>query len=102
MSKTYRKQKRKKSNRSFDKKQWNRLNDTKIYESVEWDQFDLVKDTNIVPDVEWRSINWKVVERKVFKLQKLIFKASSRGDISFPAQVPKASDQKLLRKVTSC
>jgi RNA-directed DNA polymerase len=39
-------------------------------------------DISFVPEVEWRNINWKVVERRVFKLQKLIFKASSRGEVS--------------------
>jgi len=91
MSKTHRKKKRK-SNRCFDKRQWNRLNDTKIYDSVEWEE-DIPQDISIVPDVEWRSINWKQVERKVFKLQKLIFKASSRGEVSKMRKL-----QKLLTK----
>lgn len=29
----------------------------------------------------WSDINWKVVERQVFKLQKRIYKASQRGDV---------------------
>jgi RNA-directed DNA polymerase len=31
--------------------------------------------------VEWKTIPWKQVERRVFKLQKRIFRASSRGDV---------------------
>ncbi|MEH2044434.1 reverse transcriptase N-terminal domain-containing protein, partial [Nostoc sp.] len=31
--------------------------------------------------VEWHSINWRKLERSVYKLQKRIFKASERGDI---------------------
>ena len=31
--------------------------------------------------VEWRAIPWKQVERRVFKLQKRIYRASSRGDV---------------------
>ena len=30
----------------------------------------------------WSDIDWKVVERAIFKLQKRIFKASQRGDVS--------------------
>jgi RNA-directed DNA polymerase len=31
--------------------------------------------------MEWRAIPWHKLERKVFKLQKRIFRASRRGDI---------------------
>jgi len=31
--------------------------------------------------VEWNQTNWQKLERRVFKLQKRIFKASSRGDL---------------------
>jgi hypothetical protein len=84
MAKTYHK-KSKSKYQGFDKNQWYKLNDTKIYDSVAWDINDMVKDVSLVPEVEWRNINWKVVERRVFKLQKLIFKASSRGEVSFQA-----------------
>ena len=30
---------------------------------------------------EWNTTNWRKLEKKVFKLQKRIFKASERGDI---------------------
>ena len=30
---------------------------------------------------EWRHINWQKLERRVFKLQKRIYKASQRGDV---------------------
>ncbi|MDE5115906.1 MAG: reverse transcriptase N-terminal domain-containing protein, partial [Trichodesmium sp. St2_bin2_1] len=30
---------------------------------------------------EWREINWSKVERRVFKLQKRIYRASQRGDV---------------------
>lgn len=30
---------------------------------------------------KWREINWKKVERRVFKLQKRIYRASQRGDV---------------------
>lgn len=31
--------------------------------------------------VEWRHINWRKLERRVFKLQKRIYRASQRGDV---------------------
>jgi RNA-directed DNA polymerase len=82
MTKTHRKTKSKRTNQGFDKRQWKALNDTSIYDSVVWDQFDLATDVSQVPDTEWRSLNWKHIERRVFKLQRLIFKASSRGEVS--------------------
>jgi RNA-directed DNA polymerase len=81
MTKTHQRKKRKQP-QGFDKNSWKRLNDTKIYESVVWGQDDMVQDTSIVPDVEWRNIDWKKVQRHVFKLQRLIYKASSRGEHS--------------------
>jgi len=102
MTKTHRKRKSKRTNQGFDKRQWKALNDTSVYDSVVWDQFDMATDVSQEPETEWRSLNWKHIERRVFKLQRLIFKASSRGEVSFQAQIPKAFDQKLLRKVASC
>jgi RNA-directed DNA polymerase len=31
--------------------------------------------------VEWNQVNWRKLERRVFKLQKRIFQASNRGDL---------------------
>ena len=31
--------------------------------------------------VEWRSIDWRKLEKRVYKLQKRIYQASNRGDI---------------------
>ncbi len=31
--------------------------------------------------VEWHSINWRKLERSVYKLQKRIYRASARGDL---------------------
>ncbi len=33
------------------------------------------------PMMEWKNIPWRKLERRVFKLQKRIFKASERGDV---------------------
>src|SRR5919199_2537853 len=37
--------------------------------------------TRSQPMVEWRHINWRKLERRVFKLQKRIYRASQRGDV---------------------
>jgi RNA-directed DNA polymerase len=37
--------------------------------------------TRVKPMVEWRHINWCKLERRVFKLQKRIYRASQRGDV---------------------
>ncbi|ABG51273.1 RNA-directed DNA polymerase [Trichodesmium erythraeum IMS101] len=58
------------------------------------------------PNLKWRDIDWKKVERYVFKLQKLIYKASSRGKIrkmrKYQKLLTKSYDARLLavRRVT--
>jgi RNA-directed DNA polymerase len=37
--------------------------------------------TRVKPMVEWRHINWRKLERRVFKLQKRIYRACQRGDV---------------------
>lgn len=37
--------------------------------------------TALQPMYEWGGINWRKLERNVFKLQKRIYQASSRGDV---------------------
>lgn len=37
--------------------------------------------TSLKTTVEWKDLNWRKLERMVFKLQKRIYKASSRGDV---------------------
>lgn len=39
-----------------------------------------VMNTAYQPMYKWQEIPWRKLERKVFKLQKRIYKASSRGD----------------------
>jgi RNA-directed DNA polymerase len=39
--------------------------------------------------VEWNKINWRKAERLTFKLQKRIFRASSRGDVKAVRQLQK-------------
>ncbi|WP_322506323.1 reverse transcriptase N-terminal domain-containing protein [Chroococcidiopsis cubana] len=31
--------------------------------------------------VEWRNVDWQKLEKRIFKLQKRIYRASSRGDV---------------------
>jgi RNA-directed DNA polymerase len=37
--------------------------------------------TSLKATVEWNQVNWRKLERKVYKLQKRIFQASQRGDV---------------------
>jgi RNA-directed DNA polymerase len=40
-----------------------------------------ISKTSLKTTVEWKIIPWRKLERKVYKLQKRIYKASSRGDV---------------------
>nr|WP_287279035.1 MULTISPECIES: reverse transcriptase N-terminal domain-containing protein [unclassified Okeania] len=48
--------------------------------SVAWDTEDMLSQVSINPNLKWKDINWKKVEKSVYKLQKLIYRASSRGE----------------------
>src|SRR4028118_2051032 len=37
--------------------------------------------TSLKTTVEWNQVNWRKLERKVYKLQKRIYQASIRGDV---------------------
>lgn len=39
------------------------------------------KKKDVESTVEWKHLNWAKLERRVYKLQKRIYKASSRGDV---------------------
>lgn len=58
------------------------------------------------PMYEWKDLNWRKLERTVFKLQKRIYKASERGDVKLVHRLQrllvKSNAAKLLatRKVT--
>ena len=51
------------------------------FSSVARDTDDIPSQISINPTQKWKDINWKKVEKSVFKLQKLIYKASSRGEL---------------------
>ena len=44
-----------------------------------------------MPMMEWNHIPWHKLDRKVFKLQKRIFKASTRGDVKAVRRLQKTS-----------
>ena len=48
---------------------------------VAWDTDDTLSQVSIKAAREWQDIDSKRVEKNVFKLQKLIYRASSRGEI---------------------
>ena len=48
--------------------------------SVARDTEDMPLQISINRNLQWKDIDWKKVEKSVFKLQKLIYKASSRGE----------------------
>ncbi len=41
------------------------------------------------PMYEWSDINWRKLERNVFKLQKRIYQASNRGDVKLVRRLQK-------------
>lgn len=49
--------------------------------------------TSLKTTVEWKTIPWRKLERKVFKLQKRIYQASQRGDVKTTRRL-----QKMLMK----
>ena len=70
-----------------------KLGNSKPFLSVAWDTDDIPDPVCINPNLKGQDIDWSRVEKNVFKLQKLIYKASSRGEIR---KIHKY--QRLLRK----
>ncbi|WP_287242410.1 MULTISPECIES: group II intron reverse transcriptase/maturase [unclassified Okeania] len=56
------------------------LGNPKPFLSVAWDTEDIPSQVSINPNLKWKDINWKKVEKSVFKLQKLIYRASMSGE----------------------
>ena len=40
-----------------------------------------MSNTSLKTTVEWNQINWRKLERRIYKLQKRIYRASVRGDV---------------------
>ena len=58
-----------------------RLGNPKPFLSVAWDTNDITSQLSVNPNLKWKDIDRQWVEKNVFKLQKLIYRASSRGEI---------------------
>ena len=58
-----------------------RLVNPKSFLRVAWDTDNIPDPVRINPNLKDRDIHWKQVEKNVFKLQKLIYRASSCGEI---------------------
>ena len=58
-----------------------RLGEPRSFLRVAWDTDDILSLVNINPNFQWRDVNWKRDLKNVFKLQKLIYRASNCGEI---------------------
>ncbi|NET41523.1 group II intron reverse transcriptase/maturase [Okeania sp. SIO2B3] len=58
-----------------------RLGNPKPFLSVARYTGDMPSQNSINPNLKWKDINWKKVEKSVFQLQKLIYKASMSGEL---------------------
>ena len=58
-----------------------KLGNPKSFLSVAWDTDDIPPQISVNPKLKWKDIKWKQVKKNVFKLQKLIYRASSCGEI---------------------
>ena len=70
-----------------------RLGNPKPFLSVAWDTDNIPSQVSVNLNLKWKDIDWRRVEKNVFKLQKLIYRASSRGEIR-----KMHKDQRLLTK----
>ncbi|NET55212.1 MAG: group II intron reverse transcriptase/maturase [Symploca sp. SIO2E6] len=57
--------------------------------------------TSLKTTVEWRSINWRKLERRVYKLQKRIYRASQRGDVKALRKLQKTLMKSWSARATS-
>src|SRR4028119_836887 len=57
--------------------------------------------TSLKTTVEWNQVNWRKLERKVYKLQKRIFRASSRGDVKALRRLQKTLMKSWSARATS-
>ena len=58
-----------------------RLGNPKPFLSVAWDTDNIPSQVSVNLNLKWKDIDWRRVEKNVFKLQKLIYRASSRGEL---------------------
>ena len=58
-----------------------KLGNPKLFLRVAWDTDDIRSQISVNPHLKWKDIDWKRALKNVFKLQKLIYRASSCGEI---------------------
>ena len=58
-----------------------RLGSPRTFLRVAWNTGDIPSQASINPIFKWQDIDWKRVEKNVFKLQKLIYRASTSGEL---------------------
>lgn len=59
-----------------------------------------MSNTSLKTTAEWHEINWRKLERRVYKLQKRIYQASNRGDVENSSQTPKDVNEVLVSKMS--
>ncbi|VXD23370.1 conserved hypothetical protein [Planktothrix serta PCC 8927] len=65
-----------------------------------------MSNTSLKTTVEWNQVNWRKLERRIYKLQKRIYRASSRGDVKVVRRLQKtlmkswSAKMLAVRKVT--
>ncbi|TAE57921.1 MAG: group II intron reverse transcriptase/maturase [Nostocales cyanobacterium] len=60
-----------------------------------------MSNTSLKTTVEWKDIPWKKIERVVYKLQKRIYRASSRGDVKAVRRLQKTLMKSWYAKLIS-
>ena len=70
-----------------------KLGNFRAFLSVAWNTDDIPNQVSVNPNLKLIDIYWRRVLKNVFKLQKLIYRASSRGKI-----LKMRKDQRLLSK----
>jgi hypothetical protein len=57
--------------------------------------------TSLKTTVEWNLMNWRKLERKVYKLQKRIYRASGRGDVKALRSTRLGNNPEMPKTVTT-
>jgi RNA-directed DNA polymerase len=60
-----------------------------------------MSNTSLKTTAEWHEINWRKLERCVYKLQKRIYQASNRGDVKTLRRLHSYVDEILVSKSIS-
>ncbi|MDY7003280.1 MAG: reverse transcriptase N-terminal domain-containing protein [Cyanobacteriota bacterium] len=79
-----------------------KLGNPRPFLSVAWNTDDIPSQVSVNPNLKWRDINWKRVEKNVLKLQKLIYRASDRGEIRKMRKYQRLLTKSYYALVASC